>query len=114
MARVMLANVLHPTHEYEEALQQYDLALPAVRAAQGNSVLVRAALFGQAHCLAKLRNLEGAAATYQDAAKLYREVRCTARQSVVSQVQARTVHSCGVNALSSSPCGSRFADRIIG
>ena len=76
VARVMLANVLHPMHEYEQALQQYDRALPAVRAAQGNSVLVRAALYGQAHCMAKLRNLEAAAATYQDAARLYQEVRC--------------------------------------
>lgn len=75
VARVMLANVLHPTHEYEEALRVYDAALPAVRAAQGNSVLVRAALFGQAHCMFKLRNLEAATATYQAASQLYQEVR---------------------------------------
>jgi tetratricopeptide (TPR) repeat protein len=73
IARVMLANCLHTTHAYEEALSYYETSLPLVRSSQGNTHLVRAALSGQAHCLLKLRNLEQAVATFQKASLLYQE-----------------------------------------
>lgn len=72
-ARVMLANCLVPTHEYEEALDIYAVCLPAVRAAQGNSHLVRAALGYEAAALLKLRCVERAVAAYQEVGGLYRE-----------------------------------------
>ena len=72
-ARVMLANCLVPSHGYEEALDIYTACLPAVRAAQGNSHLVRAALGYEAAALLKLRCVERAVAAYQEVGGLYRE-----------------------------------------
>ena len=68
----MLANCLHAARDYAAAGELFADALPAVRTAQGNTFLVRAALAAHAACMRQQGRLEDAAALFQDASALYR------------------------------------------
>ena len=73
LACVLLANCLHPAHEYEEAISLYEKWLPAMRTMRMPN-LISVAIVGYAHSLRKLRRLEGAASAYEEAAGVFKEL----------------------------------------